>query len=90
MPSNAVVTDNYFKMENLNLEMNRVEIKLSTIIWIIIGIILLIIGIIVGKKVYDNYYLILHNWDVKKQRKSRFKPINKRKKRRRRSDRMFK
>lgn len=90
VPGKAVVEDNYFYMKNPNLEVNIVEVKLSTIIWIVVGIILLIVGIIIGKKLYDNYYLIVHNWNVKKQRKSRFKPINNKKKRWRKRDRMFK
>ncbi|MBR2044866.1 MAG: D-alanyl-D-alanine carboxypeptidase [Agathobacter sp.] len=90
VPSKAVVEDNYFKMENQNSEVNIVEVKLSTIIWIVVGLILLIVGIILGKKLYDNYYLILHNWNVKKERRSRFRPINKKKKRWRKRDRMFK
>ncbi len=90
VPSKAVVEDNYFKMENLNSEKNIVEIKIATLIWIVVLIILLIIGIIFGKKLYDNYYVILHNMNVRKERRSKFKPINKKKKRWRRRDRMFK
>lgn len=90
VPSKAVVEDNYFKMENNNSEMNVVEIKASTIVWIVVLLILLAIGVVVGKHIYDNYYVILHNMDVRKQRKSRFKPINKKKKRWSKRNRMFK
>lgn len=90
VPSKAVVEDNYFKMENNDSEKNIVEIKISTIIWLIVFLIFLVIAIIVGKKVYDNYYVILHNMNVRKQRRSKFRPINKKKKRWRKRDRMFK
>lgn len=90
VPSKAVVEDNYFKMENNDSEKNIVEVKASTVVLLVILLILLIIGIIFGKKLYDNYYVILHNLDVKKQRRSKFKPINKKKKRWRKRDRMFK
>lgn len=91
VPSKPVVEDNYFKMKNNDSEKNIVEIKASTIVWIIVLIILLIVGIFVGKNIYDNYYVILHNMDVRRQRKSRFKPINNKKKKRwRKRDRMFK
>lgn len=90
VPSKAVVEDNYFKMDYNNSEKNIVEIKVSTIIWIVVFLILFIIVIIFGKKLYDNYYVILHNMNVRKQRRSKFKPINKKKKRWRRRDRMFK
>lgn len=88
--SNAVVEDNYFEMENNNSEVNVVEIKSSTIIWIVILLILLGVAIAVGKVLYDNYYVILHNMDVKKQRRSRFKPVSKKKKRWSKRNRMFK
>ena len=90
VPSKAVVEDNYFKMDYNNSEKNIVEIKVSTIIWIVVFLIFFIIAIIFGKKLYDNYYVILHNMNVRKQRRSKFKPINKKKKRWRRRDRMFK
>lgn len=90
VPSKAVVEDNYFKMENKNSEMNIVEIKASTIVLILVLLVLLIIGIIIGKHIYDNYYVYRHNLDVRKQRRSKFKPINKKKKRWRKRDRMFK
>ncbi len=90
VPAKITIEDNYFEMEGQNTEKNIVEIKVSTLVWIGIFLILVGIGIVIGKHIYDNYYLILHNMNVKKQRKSRFKPINKKKKRRRRRDRMFK
>jgi len=75
---------------DFNSEKNIVQIKASTLVWIIVLLILLGIGIVVGKNIYDNYYVILHNMDVRKQRRSRFKPINKKKKRWRKRNRMFK
>ena len=90
VPAKITVEDNYFEMENQNSEKNVIEIKASTLVWLIIFLILLGIGIIIGKHLYDNYYVILHNMDVRKQRRSKFKPINKKKKRWRKRDRMFK
>lgn len=90
IPAKVSVDDNYFKMENQDTEKNIVEIKVSTLIWIGVFFILLGIGIFIGKRIYDNYYLIRHNMNVRKQRRSRFRPINKKKKRWKRRDRMFK
>lgn len=90
VPAKVEVEGNYFEMENMNSEKNIVEIKSSTLVWIFILFILLIIAVIVGKNLYDNYYVILHNMNVKKQRRSKFRPINKKKKRWRKRDRMFK
>ena len=90
VPASITIEDNYFEMEKQNTDINVVTIKASTLALIGIIFVLFIIGIIIAKHVYDNYYLILHNIDSRKKRKSRFKPINKKKKRWRRRDRMFK
>lgn len=89
IPSKAVVEDNYFEMEKENSD-NVIEIKASAMIWIIFLCIVLIIGIIAGKHIYDNYYLYRHNYSVRKQRKSKFRPVNKKKKRWKKRNRMFK
>ena len=93
IPSNAVVEDNYFEyaklMEQLS-EIKTIKIKPSTIF---LGLLLAIgggVAIFFGKRVYDNYYVILHDMKVRKQRRARFRPINKKKKRWRKRDRMFK
>lgn len=90
IPAEITIEDNYFEIENNNTDVNVVKIKASTLVLLAVAAIVLIIGIIIGKHVYDNYYLILHNIDARKRRKSRFKPINKKKKRWRKRDRMFK
>ena len=90
VPAKVTVEDNYFKMENQNTEKNIVEIKASTLVGLVILLIIIGIGIVLGKRLYDNYYVILHNMDVRKQRRSRFKPINKKKKRWKKRNRMFK
>jgi D-alanyl-D-alanine carboxypeptidase len=89
VPSKAKVEDNYFKMER-NSDKNIVEVKPSTIVLLVILLILVIVGIFVGKHIYDNYYVYRHNFMVRRERRSKFRPINKRKKRWRRRDRMFK
>lgn len=87
--SNAKVEDSYFDVKEKNKNINVIEIKSSSIL-LVIGI---IVGIgllaFVGKRLYDNFYVILHEMEIKKQRKSRFRPVSKRKKRRRRRNRMF-
>lgn len=90
IPSGVVIEDNFFADKNNQTDVNVVEIKSKTIVWIVILLILLIVAIFFGKKFYDNYYVILHDLEVRKQRRSRFRPINKKKKRWRRRDRMFK
>ena len=90
IPSGVVIEDNFFAEKNNQTDVNVVEIKSKTIVWIVILLILLIVAIFFGKKFYDNYYVILHDLEVRKQRRSRFRPINKKKKRWRRRDRMFK
>lgn len=88
--SEAEVEENYFENENKDSNVNVIEIKPSTIFLILIIAIVLGVGIFFGKRLYDNFYVILHDMEVRKQRKSRFRPINKKKKRWRKKDRMFK
>lgn len=90
VPSKAVVENNYFKMENTIVEKNVVEIKAATLVVLVILFVVFIIGIIIAKRIYDNYYLIRHNMNVRRERRSRLKPIRKKKKRWSKRDRMFK
>jgi len=88
--SNAEVEDYYFSEKNEPSDVNVIEIKTSDIL-IVLGGIVLLVGLIIGIKcLYDNYYVILHSMEVKKQRKDRFRPISNRKKKWRKRDRMFK
>lgn len=90
IPSKAVVENNYFDLEKELSEKNVVEVKASTLVVIALLFALLIAAIIIAKIVYDNYYVILHNMDIRKQRRSRFKPVRQKKKRWNKRDRMFK
>lgn len=88
--SNAQVEENYFDREEKPSDVNVIEIKP---IYIVLGVAILIgvvALILVGKRLYDNFYVILHDMEVRKQRKERFRPISRRKKKWRRKDRMFK
>lgn len=90
VPSKAVVENNYFDLEKELSEKNVIEVKASTLAVIALLFILLIVAIVIAKIVYDNYYVILHNMDIRKQRRSRFKPVRQKKKRWSKRDRMFK
>lgn len=87
--SKAEVEENYFDGQEEPSDVNVIEIKFSNILLgfgIIAGIAVLIL---IGKKLYDNFYVILHDMEVKKQRKERFRPISNRKKKWKKKDRMF-
>lgn len=91
VPLHPVVEDNYFDIKKSITDADVIEITPSILIGMIILISLLIIGIIAGKHIYDNYYLYRHNYTTRKQQKSKFKPIRKKSKRRwKKRDRMFK
>lgn len=90
IPSGVIIEDNYFTKKNEQSDVNVVEIKSTTIIWIVVLVIFLGVAVFFGKRLYDNFYVILHDLEVRKQRRSRFRPINKKKKRWRKRDRMFK
>lgn len=88
--SNAQVEENYFDREEKPSDVNVIEIKpiyIVLVVAILIGVVALIL---VGKRLYDNFYVILHDMEVRKQRKERFRPVSRRKKKWRRKDRMFK
>ena len=89
--SNAKVEDSYFEEKEDSSEKNVIKIRKEDI-FLVLGILVLIVLLIfVGKKLYDNFYVILHDLKVKMTRRDRFRPISKRKRRRRRrKDRMFK
>ena len=90
--SGAKVDEDYFdyaKEEQEEMDKNIVKIKPLSIIAVALGIFAVIVVIIFFKRLYDNYYVILHNMEVKRQRKERFRPITAKKKKWKRRDRMF-
>ena len=90
--SGAKVEDDYFdhaKEEQKDEGKNVVYIKPLNIIATVLGIFIVIVIIVFLKRLYDNYYVILHNMEVKRQRKERFRPIATKKKKWKRRDRMF-
>ncbi len=93
IPADTIVEDNYFeyaKLKEQQSKINVIKIKPSTIVLVVLLLIGGGVAIFFGKRFYDNFYVILHDMEVRKQRRSRFRPINKKKKRWRRRDRMFK
>lgn len=93
VPSEVDIEDNYFeysKKREEESEVNIIKIKPTVIFLILLIIIAIGVLIFIGKRLYDNFYVILHDMSVKKQRRARFRPINKKRRRRRRRDRMFK
>lgn len=79
------VFDNQKQEDNTEVEpVSTIQIKPIAIIGIIFLILLLGILIFLGKKFYDNYYIIRHNLEVRKIQKEKFKHTKRVKKRRRR------
>lgn len=90
VPAKVEVEDNFFEGNKDSSDKNVIEIKTSHIL-MVLGILVGIVAvIIVGKLLYDNYYLIRHDIKIKKERKERFRPISTKKTKWRRKDRMFK
>lgn len=89
--SKVSAKENYFNTNSDEVDtMNVIKIKPVYIVLVVCGVIFLVVLILISKMLYDNYYVILHNMEVRRERKNRFRPIEKkRKRRRRRSDRMF-
>ena len=87
--SNAEVEYDFFEEKESSEDVKVIEIKGKHILMIVGAIVLLAALIIGGKCLYDNYYVILHDMNVRRHRKDRFRPISNRKRKRRRRDRMF-
>ncbi len=90
--SGVKVEEDYFdyaKEEEQEPEQNVVKIKPLYIIAVALGIFVIVVVIVFCKRLYDNYYVILHNMEVRRQRKERFRPVTVKKKKWKRRDRMF-
>ena len=88
--SNPEIEENYFEGGESPSDKNVIEIKPVYIVIVVAALVAIVILILVGKRLYDNFYVILHDMEVRKQRKERFRPVSRRKKKWRRKDRMFK
>lgn len=78
------VFDNQKEGTDGSQENTVIQIKPITIAVILAAFGILIILILIGKYLYDNYYIIRHNMSIKSDRKERFREIKKSNKRRRR------
>ncbi len=78
------IFDNQKKGTDSSMSDKTIEIKPITIIGILVALGIAVALIWVTKYLYDNIYIIRHNFSVKNDRKSRFKEIKQRKERRRR------
>lgn len=88
--SGAKVESEFYKDEEPVEDIRVVKIRPIVIVLIVLLIILLGVLFFFGKRLYDNFYVIRHNFEVKKERKDRFREISNKKRKRRRKDRMFK
>lgn len=88
----AQITDNYFEREDTSGKQGSdhvIRITPKTIFLVLLVLCGVAFLIYFGKKFYDNFYIIRHRWEMKRIERMRFKG-NKKKKRYRRKDRMFK
>lgn len=90
--SGSKVEESYFQYAKEREEEQGKKVVKIKPIWIILvltGIVVTVALIIIAKRVYDNYYVMLHNREVKRQRKARFRPVSSKKRHWKRRDRMF-
>lgn len=77
--------DNQSENENAKQEdTSTIQIKPLSILLVALAVLLLIVLIVLLKKFYDNYYIIRHNFEVRKSQKKQNKHMKKTSKRRRR------
>ena len=81
------VFDNQEKEEQTEQTLEKtstLQIKPTTVVAIVAGILILVIIGLFVKRFADNFYIIKHNLEVRRDRRTQFKTIKKRKMRRRR------
>lgn len=88
--SNAKVEEDYFKGKESQKDVNVILIKPVYIFMVLGGIVSVGVLIFIIKRLFDNYYVIRHDMEVKRQRRERFRAISRRKKKWKKKDRMFK
>lgn len=91
VPAKVSVGENYVSLNSgqAESEKNIVKIKPVYIVLVILGCIVLILFIYLIKKLYDDFYIILHDIETWKNRRARFRPIEKKRRKRKKRDRMF-
>lgn len=96
IPSGNVVEDNYFdnasdlkEEEGNDADKKVVKVKPLYILFAAVGIFLVLGLIFTLKYVFDYYYVIRHDMNVKRERRRRLSGKPKRRRRRRKSDSMF-
>ena len=92
VPSGVTIKDSYFDYandKNENKELKVIKIKPLNVLLVVLAIVLVILAVFFGKRLYDNYYVIIHDMQVRRERRARFRPIEKKRRRRRKNDSMF-
>lgn len=88
--SNAKVEEDYFSGKDKPSDVNVILIKPVYILMILGVMVGIVATILIGKRIYDNYYVIRHDMEVKRKRRQRFRTVSRRKKKWKKKDRMFK
>lgn len=86
----ASVTDTFYNHSKVKKEHKVIKIKPIYIFTVLLLIALLVLAIYFIKKLYDNFYVIRHNREVRRMRKERFRTKRERHRRPRKKDRLFK
>lgn len=82
--SGAKVDLSYFDADKNN-NSKVIKIKPAYIGLLLVMLLLLIVLIFLGKKASENFYVIKHKWDVKKDQRARFREQKQKRRRRRKS-----
>lgn len=87
----AKVDNSYFEQKDAGKEDAERVVRITPVMFVIgfVCVVALALLIYFGKKLYDNFYVIRHNIQMRRMEKARFR-VTKRKKRYRKRDRMFK
>ena len=80
----GVLTSIFMETDTEEKTVSTVRIRPLTILLIVAGILVAAGLIFAGKKFYDNYYIIRHNREVRRNRKEQFRQMKSKPRRRRR------
>ena len=92
VPAKVSLTESYFDKQTIVEEeptQNVVKVKPVFLVAIVVAFAILIFLLCSIKRLYDNYYMIRHDLEVKRERRNRFRPVEKRRRRRKKGDSMF-
>jgi D-alanyl-D-alanine carboxypeptidase len=75
--------------EEVDPDLKVVEVKPAMILAVLLIVVAVVILVYLGKRLFDNFYIIRHNFMEKREQRARFRATHERKRKNRKRDRLF-